>query len=98
MNKVIMSISPHSDRTIAVELGGNLLARTNATSFLSVSSRSLVNSGNVATSSWLIFLHTDLLEKYTTFAFWPDKQSIEEDMYKDSIGDKIVYFSNKSVC
>ena len=46
-----MSISPDSDRTVAVELGGNWLVRTNATSFLYASSRSLVNSGNVATSS-----------------------------------------------
>ena len=46
-----MSISPDGDRTIAVELGGNWLARTRAANFLSVSSRSLVNSGNVATSS-----------------------------------------------
>jgi phosphomannomutase len=53
--KVIMSISPDGDRTIAVELDGNWLARTNATSFVSASSRSLVNSDNVATSSWLIF-------------------------------------------
>jgi hypothetical protein len=55
MNKVIMSISPDGDHTVAVELGGNWLIRTNATSFLSASSRSLVNSGNVTTSSWLIF-------------------------------------------
>jgi hypothetical protein len=46
-----MSISPDGDRTVAVELGGNWLERTNATSFLSASSRSLFNSGNVATSS-----------------------------------------------
>ena len=72
MNKVIMSISPDSDCTISVEVSGNWLACTNATSFVSASSWSLVNSANVATSSWLILLHTDLLEKYTTFAFWPD--------------------------
>ena len=46
-----MSISPDGDGTIAVELGGNWPARTNATSFVSASSQSLVYSDNVATSS-----------------------------------------------